>query len=75
MSSPVRPLDSVRTTAAAHSVFDGRIIPAGMAGAVLEVLPDGGCLVELAFTAQTAGRDGDFVLAVLAAGQYEVIEP
>jgi hypothetical protein len=46
-----------------------------MGGAVLEVMPDGTCLVELAFRSQTAGQDGDFVQAVLAGGQYEIIEP
>jgi hypothetical protein len=67
--------DSVRTTAAAESLFDGRTIPAGMAGVVLEAKPDGTCLVELAFKPQTADEDGDFVQAVLAEGQYEIIKP
>lgn len=70
-----RPYDSVRTTAAAESLYDGRVIPAGMRGAVLEVMPDGTCLVELAFRPQTADQDGDFVLANLAEGQYEIINP
>jgi hypothetical protein len=52
--------DSVRTTAAAESLFDGRALPAGVAGVVLEAMPDGTCLAELAVTPQTAGRDGDF---------------
>jgi hypothetical protein len=69
-----RPYDSVRTTAPAESLFDGRTIPAGMQGAVLEVMPDGTCLVELAFRAQTADQDGDFVQAWLAEGQYEIIK-
>jgi hypothetical protein len=30
--------------------------------------------VELTFRPQTADEDGDFVLAVLAEGQYEVIK-
>ena len=68
-----RQFDSVRLTVPAVSIFDGRTIPAGMQGAVLEVLPDGACLVELAFRPQTADRDGDFVLAELAEGQYEII--
>jgi hypothetical protein len=38
-------------------------------------MPDGTCLVELAFMAQTADQDGDFAQAVLAEGQYEIIEP
>jgi len=70
----VRQYDAVRTTAAAESLFDGRAVPAGMQGVVLEAMPDGTCLVELTFRPQTAGQDGDFVLAELAEGQYEVIE-
>ncbi len=66
------PYDSVRLTVPAVSIFDGRTIPAGI-GAVLEVLPDGTCLVELAFRPQTADQDGDFVQAELAEGQYEII--
>ena len=66
--------DSIRSTADTESVFDGRTIPAGMRGAVLETWPDGGILAEFAFTPQTADSDGDFVLGVLTAGQYEVIE-
>jgi hypothetical protein len=46
-----------------------------MEGAVLEVMSDGTCLVELAFRPQTADQDGDFVQAVLAEGLYEIIEP
>jgi hypothetical protein len=42
---------------------------------VLEAMPDGTCLVELAFTPQTADQDGDFVQAVLAEEQYEIIKP
>ena len=68
-----RQFDSVRLTVPAVSIFDGRTIPAGMEGAVLEVMPDGACLVELAFRPQTADQDGDFVQAVLAEGQYEII--
>jgi hypothetical protein len=67
--------DSVRTTATVESLFDGRIIPAGMEGVVLEAKPDGTCLVELAFRPQTSDQDGDFVQAVLTTGQYEIIEP
>jgi hypothetical protein len=67
--------DSVRTTAAAESLFDGRAIPAGMEGVILEAKPDGTCLVELTLTPQTADQDGDFVQAVLAEGQYEIITP
>ena len=70
-----RQYDSVRTTAAAESVFDGRIIPAGTEGVVLEARADGTCLVELALAPQTSGRDGDFVQAVLAEGRYQVIDP
>jgi hypothetical protein len=36
-------------------------------------MSDGTCLVELAFRPQTADQDGDFVQAVLAEGQYEII--
>ena len=70
-----RQYESVRTTTAAESVFDGRIIPAGMEGVVLEARADGTCLVELALVPQAPGRDGDFVQAVLAEGQYEIIKP
>jgi hypothetical protein len=65
--------DSMRTTVVAASPFDSRSIPAGMEGTVLEARPDGSCLVELAFRAQTAEQDGDFVQAELTEGQYEVI--
>ena len=41
----------------------------------MEVLPDGNCLVELAFRPQTADQNGDFVQAVFTEGQYEIIEP
>jgi hypothetical protein len=71
----VRQYDSVRTTEPAVSLFDGRTVPVGTVGAVLEVLPDGNCLVELAFRPQTADQHGDFVQAVLTEGQYEIIEP
>lgn len=70
-----RQYDSVRTTATAESLFDGRLIPAGKEGVVLEAMPDGTCLVELTFAPQTADKDGDFVLAELAEGQYEIIKP
>jgi hypothetical protein len=68
-----RQYDSVRTTAAAESLFDGRAIPAGMEGMVLEVHRDGTCLVEPVFRPQTSDLEGDFVLAELAEGQYEII--
>jgi hypothetical protein len=67
--------DSVRTTAPAESLFDGRTIPVGMQGVVLGAKPDGTCLVEMVFKPQTADQDGDFVQAVLTAGQYEIIKP
>ena len=70
-----RQYDSVRTTVPVVSLFDGRTVPAGMVGAVLEVMPDGTCLVDLAFRPQTADQDGDFVQAVVAEGQYEIIAP
>jgi hypothetical protein len=70
-----REYDTVRTTAAAESISDGRAIPPGMHGTVLDARADGTCLVELAFTPQTADADGDFVQAVLTDGQYEVIHP
>jgi hypothetical protein len=70
-----RQYDSVRTTAAAESLFGHRAIPAGVEGMVLEAKPDGTCLVELALTPQTADHDGDFAQAVLAEGQYEIISP
>jgi len=44
-----------------------------MEGAVLDAQPDGTILAEFSFASQTAGTDGDFVLGVLAEGQYEVI--
>jgi hypothetical protein len=62
------------TTAAAESIFDGRTIPVGMKGTVLETRPDGSCLAEFAFAPQTADRDGDFVQGILTRDQYEVIE-
>jgi hypothetical protein len=70
-----RQLDLVRTTAAAESLFDGRAIPVGMTGVVLETSADGTCLVELVFTPQTADQDGDFVLAEPGQAQYEIIKP
>jgi hypothetical protein len=70
-----RQYDSVRTTADAESIFDGRTIPAGMEGVVLEAMPDGACLVEVAFAPQTADSDGDFAQAVVAEDQYEIIQP
>ena len=41
--------DPVRSTADTESTFDGRTIPAGMRGAVLDVKPDGSILAEFAF--------------------------
>ena len=67
-----REYDSVRTTTDIVS-DDGRTIPAGMRGAVLDAKPDGTCLAEFAFTRQTADTDGDFVQGVLTEGQYEII--
>jgi hypothetical protein len=55
-------------------IFDGRTIPAGMKGTVLEARPDGSCLAEFAFAPQTADSDGDFVQGILTRDQYEVIE-
>jgi hypothetical protein len=68
-----REYDSIRSTAGTESVYDGRTIPAGMRGAVLDARPDGSILAEFAFSPQTADSDGDFVQGVLTAGQYEVI--
>jgi len=68
-----REYDSVRSTADTESTFDGRTIPAGMEGAVLDAKPDGSILVEFAFAPQAADSDGDFVQGVLTAGQYVVI--
>ena len=67
-----REYDSVRTTIEIVS-DDGRTIPAGMRGAVLDAKTDGTCLAEFAFTPQTADTDGDFVQGVLTEGQYEII--
>jgi len=64
----------IRTTADAESIFDGRTIPAGMKGTVLEARSDGSCLVEFAFAPQTADSDGDFVQGILTRDQYEIIE-
>lgn len=64
----------IRTTAAAPSILDGRTIPAGMKGTVLEARADGSCLAEFAFERQTADSDGDFVQGILTRDQYEVIE-
>lgn len=63
-----REYDSVRSTADTESTFDGRTIPAGMEGTVLDAKPDGRILVGFAFTPQTADSDGDFVQGVLTAG-------
>jgi hypothetical protein len=71
--TPAAQFDVVRTRVVADSLFDSRSIPAGMQGTVLETRPDGSCLVELAFRPQTAEQDGDFVVAALTKGQYEVI--
>jgi hypothetical protein len=68
-----REYDSVRITTDIVS-DDGRTIPAGMTGAVLETWPDGGILVDFAFAPQTADTDGDFVQGVVTQGQYEVIQ-
>ncbi len=46
-----------------------------MEGVVLEAMPDGACLVEVAFAPQTADSDGDFAQAVVAEDQYEIIQP
>jgi hypothetical protein len=67
-----REYDSVRSTTDIVS-DDGRTIPAGMMGAVLDAKPNGACLAEFTFTPQTADTDGDFVQGVLTEGQYEVI--
>ena len=67
-----REYDSVSTTSDVVS-DDGRTIPAGMRGAVLETWPDGSILVDFAFTPQTVDTDGDFVQGVLIEGQYEII--
>jgi hypothetical protein len=73
VTTPVAQFDVVRTTVVAASLSDSRSIPAGMQGTVLETRPDGSCLVELTFTPQTAEQDGDFVVAMLSEGHYEVI--
>ena len=72
MTDPAGQFDSVRITVAAVSLYDDRTIPAGMEGAVLEARPDGTCLVEVAFTPQTPGHDGDFAVVRVTAGQYEI---
>lgn len=72
--SAVREYGLIRTTADAESIFDGRTIPAGMKGTVLEARSDGSCLAEFAFAPQTAESDGDFVQGIFARDQYEVIE-
>lgn len=73
--SAARQYDSVRTTAAADSIFDGRTIPVGAEGTVLEARPDGTCLVEVTLTPQTADHDGVFAQTVLTRDQYEIIQP
>lgn len=70
----VRENGLIRTTADAKSIFDGRTIPAGMKGTVLEARSDGSCLAEFAFAPQTADSYGDFVQGILTRDQYEVIE-
>jgi hypothetical protein len=69
-----RQYDSVRTTAAAESIFDGRTIPPGAEGMDLEARPDGTCRVEVTLTPQTGSQDGDFAQTVLSQGQYEIIQ-
>jgi hypothetical protein len=69
------PYASVRTSVPAESLFDGRTIPAGAEGVVLEAKSDGSCLVELTLTPQTADHHGDFVQVVLTEGQYDLLEP
>ena len=69
-----REYDSVRTITDVLS-DDGRTIPAGLRGAVLDAKPDGTCLAEFALAPQTADTDGDFFQAVLTQGQYEIIRP
>ena len=64
----------IRTTADTESIFDGRTIPVGMKGTVLEARTDGSCLAEFAFAPQTADSHGDFVQGILTRGQYEIIE-
>jgi hypothetical protein len=68
-----REYDSVRTTTDIAS-DDGRIIPAGTRGAVLDAKPDGTCLAEFTFAVQTADSSGDFVQGVLTRDQYEVLQ-
>jgi hypothetical protein len=46
-----------------------------MEGVVLEAMPDGACLVEVAFAPLTADSDGDFAQALVAEDQYEIIQP
>lgn len=58
--------DSVRPGAGTGSVFDGRTVPAGMRGAVLDAMPGGGILAGFAVAPQTAESDGDFVQGVLS---------
>jgi hypothetical protein len=73
--SAARQLDRVRTKADAESVFDGRTVPVGVEGTVLEARADGTCVAEVALTPQIgSGGDGDFVLIVLAQDQYEVLQ-
>jgi hypothetical protein len=72
--TPAKQYDSVRTTADTESIFDGRTIPAGTEGVVLEAMPDGACLVEVAFAPQTADSDGDFAQAMVAGDQYEIVQ-
>lgn len=69
-SSAVRPAGRADAT----SIFDGRTIPAGMKGTVLEARSDGSCLAEFAFAPQTADSDGDFVHGILTREQYDIIE-
>jgi hypothetical protein len=64
----------VRTTVATESVFDGRTIPAGAEGTILEARPDGTCLAEVTLTPQTDGQEGDFAQIVLAQDEYEIIQ-
>lgn len=70
----VKELDSIRTTVDVKDIDEGRTIPASTEGAVVDVYPDGGCLVDITLRPQTEDDPGDFVQAELKPDQFEVIQ-
>jgi hypothetical protein len=66
--------DVVRATADIAALFDGRTVPAGTMGVVLDVYTDGTCYVEFTLKPQTADEDGDFLQAEVSVSQLEITD-